>query len=99
MQEKLTSLYHQTRISPKYCTKMERLFTGLCGDAIIAELGGMSCLFPYPQSLHTLSFAKIVKEVFNNYSNGLIIGASICVRESGLQFGEVYILESIYSFM
>ncbi|KAL6420593.1 hypothetical protein ACFW04_014640 [Cataglyphis niger] len=65
--------------------------SGLCGDAIISEISGMSYLFPFMESEFQYSIKRIIKEIYNNFNNGLIIGASICLhlRQYLVQLGEL----------
>ncbi|KAL6420592.1 hypothetical protein ACFW04_014639 [Cataglyphis niger] len=60
--------------------------SGLCGNAVIFELSGMSYLFPSPKADFLYSIKRIIKEIYNISNNGLIIGASIGLRLRQQQF-------------
>lgn len=57
----------------------------------------MSYLFPFIESEFQYSIKRIIKEIYNNFNNGLIIGASISLRlqqQYLVQLGEIYIIET-----
>ncbi|XP_050447504.1 ester hydrolase C11orf54-like [Cataglyphis hispanica] len=60
--------------------------SGLCGNAVIFEMSGMSYLFPSPKSDFMYNIKRIIKEIYNISNNGLIIGASIGLRLRQQQF-------------
>ncbi|XP_070163448.1 ester hydrolase C11orf54 homolog [Polyergus mexicanus] len=64
---------------------------GLCGDAILLEIGSISQLFPRPRVMFNYHFKDILKELYNNYNNVLVIGAGIGLRQSNQQLGELFV--------
>lgn len=73
--------------------KIKYLFIGLRGNAIISEIDELC--FPFSEFHQEYNIKKIIKKVHNISSNGgLIIGASMGLRRSTGQLGNVYIVET-----
>ncbi|XP_050447608.1 ester hydrolase C11orf54 homolog [Cataglyphis hispanica] len=65
--------------------------SGLCGDEILLEIGGMSQLFPRPQGMFNYYFSDILKEIYSSHTNALIIGAGIGMRRNMKQLNELFV--------
>ncbi|XP_072744735.1 ester hydrolase C11orf54 homolog [Anoplolepis gracilipes] len=69
---------------------------GLCGDAVLLEMGGMSQLFPRPQVMCQYYFKDVLKEIYNNHNNVFVIGAGIGLH-SNQQLGE-FLVNTSFSY-
>ncbi|XP_070172111.1 ester hydrolase C11orf54 homolog [Polyergus mexicanus] len=68
--------------------------SGLRGNAIIVEINEMC--FPFSEFDHECNIKRIIKKVHTYSNSGLIIGASIGLRQSAFQFGDL-IMNASYS--